>query len=81
MKRVQPVVSECEDQPTKPEKILPSGAKCMGCNGCKMKNRGTWFSHGHKSCHELDGFIMKSTQRHKFIEDMVMIQNMTLSEQ
>ena len=32
---------------------------------CPIKNRGTWFNHSHRRWLELDGFIMRRSQRQK----------------
>ena len=45
-----------------------------------MKNRGSWFNRMNGRWYELDGFIMRKEQRHRYIKKISTIGEMTLSD-
>ena len=51
------------------------------CNSFyNFNNRGTWFNNFYSKWYELDGFLMRSKQRHKNIKKMSTVNEISLSD-
>ena len=51
------------------------------CNSFyQHKRRGTWYNLALRKWYELDGFLMKSNQRHKFVKKINVINEIALSD-
>ena len=47
---------------------------------CPIKKSEAWFYHSHSRWYELDGFIMRRSQRHKNVKKIKVTQEMVLSD-
>ena len=45
-----------------------------------MKRRGTWFHPALRQWYELDGFIMRNNQRHKFVRKVCLVGEASISD-